>query len=79
MEKVVRSLCQGCHPECGVLVHVKDGKVTKLEGDPQDPMNRGFICIKGRAQREFVHHPDRVKYPLKRVGERGQGKWQRIS
>ena len=79
MEKIVRSICQACHCECGVLVHVSDGKVSKIEGDPDNPMNRGFICVKGRAQAQVLYHPDRVKYPMRRVGERGSGKWERIS
>lgn len=79
MEKVIRSVCQACHCECGVLVHVRDGKVTKVEGDPDHLMNRGFICVKGRAQPQVLYHPDRLKYPLKRAGERGSGKWERIS
>jgi anaerobic selenocysteine-containing dehydrogenase len=79
MEKIVRTACQGCHCECGVYVHVKDGKVVKIKGDPEHPMNKGFICIKGRAYPELVHHPDRILYPKKRVGERGGGEWQRIS
>ncbi|MBW1942984.1 MAG: molybdopterin-dependent oxidoreductase, partial [Deltaproteobacteria bacterium] len=79
MEKIVRSVCQACHCECGVLVHVTDGKVSKIEGDPDNPMNRGFICVKGRAQPQVAYHPDRVKFPMRRVGERGSGKWERIS
>ena len=79
MEKIVRSVCQACHCECGVFVHVRNGKVTKIEGDPNHPMNRGFICVKGRAQPQVVYHPDRLKYPLRRAGERGGGKWERIS
>ncbi len=79
METVIRSVCQACHCECGVLVHVRHGRVTRVEGDPKHPMNRGFVCVKGRAQPQVVHHPDRLKYPLKRAGERGGGKWRRIS
>jgi thiosulfate reductase/polysulfide reductase chain A len=77
--KTIRSICQACHCNCGVLVHVKNGKVTRVTGDPHHPMNRGFICVKGRAQPELLYHPDRLKYPLKRTGERGWGKWRRIS
>ena len=79
MKKIVRSVCQSCHCECGVLVHVKDGKVTQIKGDPEHPMNRGFTCVKGRAQPQVLYHPDRVKYPMRRVGERGSGKWERIT
>jgi len=79
MERIVRSCCQACHCECGVLVHVRDGKVTRIEGDPEHPMNRGYICVKGRAQPQILYHPDRLKYPLRRAGERGGGKWERVS
>lgn len=79
MEKIVRSICQACHCECGVLVHVRDGKVIKIEGDTENPMNRGFTCVKGQAQPQVVHHPDRLTNPMRRVGDRGSGKWERIS
>jgi anaerobic selenocysteine-containing dehydrogenase len=79
MEKVVRTCCQSSHSECGVLVHVKDGKVTKIEGDPNHPFTRGYVCVKAQAQPQLIYHPDRVTYPMKRAGERGGGKWKRVS
>jgi len=79
MEKIVRSICQRCHCECGVLVHVRDGEVIKVEGDPEHPMSRGFTCIKARTYPGVTHHPDRLKYPLRRAGERAGGKWERIT
>jgi len=79
MEKIVRTVCQSCHCECGVLVHLTDGKVTKIEGDPENPMNRGFTCVKGRVQSQVAYHPDRLKHPMRRVGGRGSGKWERIT
>ena len=79
METIVRSVCQACHCECGVLVHVNDGRVTKIIGDPENLMNRGFICVKGRVQPQLVHHPDRLMHPMRRAGERGSGRWERIS
>ena len=78
-EKIVRTTCHGCHSLCGVLVTVKDGKAVKLEGDPEHPLSKGLMCLKGLSYLQIVYHPDRLKYPLKRVGERGEGKWQRIS
>jgi anaerobic selenocysteine-containing dehydrogenase len=78
-EEVIRTNCRGCHGGCGVLVHVRDGTIIKIEGDPDFPTNHGSICSKGLAFQQLVYHPDRVKYPLKRVGKRGEGKWQRIS
>ena len=79
MKKVVRSVCQACHSECGVLVHVNNGKAIKVEGDPKHPMSRGFICVKGQAEPQRTYHPDRLKYPLRRVGDRGEGKWEQVS
>ncbi|MBP1707528.1 MAG: acetylene hydratase-like molybdopterin oxidoreductase [Chloroflexi bacterium] len=79
MQNTIRSVCQGCHCQCGVIVHVENGKVTGITGDPDHPMNHGFICVKGRAQADILYHPDRLKYPLRRSGAKGQGKWERIS
>lgn len=69
----------GCHEGCGVLLYTKDGKLLKVEGDPQHPFNQGRLCPRCLALRDVVYHPDRLNYPLKRVGKRGEGKWERIS
>lgn len=79
MDRTVRTVCQACHAECGVIAHVVDDRVTGIEGDSHHPMNRGFVCVKGRAEPERLYHPDRLKYPLRRAGERGAGKWERVS
>ncbi len=76
---VVRSTCGICPSNCGVLVHLAGGKVIKIEGDPQRPANEGELCSKGLASAELIYHPDRLRSPLKRIGERGKGKWQQIS
>ncbi len=79
---VVRSVARsgpGCHEGCGVLLYVKDGKLVKVEGDPSFPFSQGRLCPRCLALTEVVYHPDRLKYPLKRVGEKGQGKWERIT
>ncbi|MBW1862333.1 MAG: molybdopterin-dependent oxidoreductase [Deltaproteobacteria bacterium] len=79
--KVVRSIARtapGCHNGCGVLLYVKDGRLVKVEGDPDFPLNRGRLCPRCVALPEVVYHPDRLLHPLKRVGERGEGKWERI-
>ncbi|MFC2060176.1 molybdopterin-dependent oxidoreductase [Chloroflexota bacterium] len=70
----------GCHRFCALKVWVKEGKISKVESAeyPGDPAARR-ICLKGLASPRLVYHPDRLKYPLKRVGERGEGKWQRIT
>jgi anaerobic selenocysteine-containing dehydrogenase len=77
--RVVRTGCLLCHAGCGLLVHLENGEIVKIIGDPESPVNRGKICVKAAASLEQVNHPDRLKYPLRRVGERGAGQWERIS
>jgi len=77
--EVVRSTCALCLALCGVLVHMEDGRPVKVVGDPESPVSKGALCVKARRSFDRLFHPDRLKYPLKRVGERGEGKWQRIS
>jgi len=67
------------HGGCGLLVHVENGRITKVEPDPDSPLNRGTVCAKGIAQVERLYHPDRLTVPLKRRGERGCGEWEPIS
>ena len=76
---VHKSACRMCHGGCGALLKVKDGKIIKIEGDPDNPMNLGKLCALGAASLEQVYNPRRLKYPMKRIGQRGEGKWQRIS
>jgi anaerobic selenocysteine-containing dehydrogenase len=78
-ERVIRSICWSCSAACGVLVHVKDGVIRKIEGDPQHPRTKGSLCSKGLATLQMQYHPQRLTYPMKRIGERGAGQWQRIS
>jgi anaerobic selenocysteine-containing dehydrogenase len=61
------------------LLHVEDGKVMKITGDPDHPITRGALCERGRLMLDHLYHPDRLDYPLKRVGERGEGRWERVS
>jgi len=77
---IVKTYCARMdHGGCGILAHVEDGRIKKIEGDPDCPLNRGTICAKGLAQIERLNHPDRLTYPMKRMGNRGEGKWARIS
>ena len=69
----------GCHNSCGLLLYVKDGKLEKVEGDPLSPFVNGKLCVRCLDMPEAVNNPDRLKYPMKRVGERGENKWERIS
>jgi len=67
------------HGGCGLLVGVKDNTIVDVKGDPEGYLNKGYICYKGKVSPDRLDHPDRLRYPLKRAGERGEGKWQRIS
>lgn len=69
----------GCHNSCGVLLYVKDGVLDHVEGDPCSPFVNGKLCMRCLDLDEAVNHPDRIKYPMKRIGERGEGKWERIT
>jgi anaerobic selenocysteine-containing dehydrogenase len=77
--RVLKTTCFLCHGGCTLIAHVKGGKLTKLEGDPEGPLNKGSICEKGSAAVQYVYSPYRLKHPLKRAGERGEGRWKRIS
>ena len=76
---VVRTSCRGCHGVCQVMVHMEGDRVVKVSGDPESPTSKGFICPKGLAAPEVLYHPERLKYPLKRAGARGEDKWVRVS
>ncbi|MCR4804170.1 MAG: molybdopterin-dependent oxidoreductase [Clostridia bacterium] len=79
-DRVVKTCCpHNCYDTCGELVYVKDEKVIKIEGDPAHPITKGHLCLKGFANVQKINSPDRVKYPLLRTGERGEGKFRRIS
>src|SRR3970282_1790395 len=76
---VLKSVCRSCHGGCGTLLHVTDGRLTKVAGDPDSPLNRGRLCPIGTRTLDLVYHPDRLKHPLRRTGPRGGGQWQRIT
>lgn len=78
-EKIVKTACRACIASCAVLAHVKNGRVTKLEGNPESPMSQGGVCAKGMSGIQALYHPNRNKYPMKLVGERGSNEWERIS
>ena len=71
----------GCHPVgCGLKVYVKDGEVVKVEGDENHPVTKGRLCVRCLAMKDFLYHPDRIIYPMKRDrADRGKDKWERCS
>ena len=78
-EKTVPNVCLQCPAGCGIVARVVNGRVVKIDGNPDHPINMGKLCPKGQAGVEFLYDPDRIKGPLKRVGKRGGGQWKRIS
>lgn len=75
----IRSTCRLCYNGCGVVVHVRDGRPFSITGDRDHPLSRGFLCTRGRTVLELLNHPRRLRYPLKRIGPRGKGQWERIT
>ncbi|MEZ5889131.1 MAG: molybdopterin-dependent oxidoreductase [Xanthobacteraceae bacterium] len=69
----------GCHGGCGQKVFVRDGKMIRIEGDEDNPWNQGRSCPRVLALKQYMYHPDRITTPLKRVGARGEGKFEPIS
>lgn len=73
MTRVVHAACpHDCPDACGVLITVNDGRATKIQGDPAHPMTRGFLCAKVAKYLDRVYSPDRVLYPMRRTGPKGQ-------
>ena len=78
--RVVRGACpQDCPDTCAFLYHVEDGKLVEVTGDPDHPMTRGGLCVKLKNFAEHHYNPDRLLYPMKRVGPKGSGQFERIS
>jgi thiosulfate reductase/polysulfide reductase chain A len=75
----IPTMCLNCSTVCGMIAKVEDGRILKLEGNPLDPNSRGRLCAKGQAAINMVEDPDRILYPMRRIGPRGSGQWERIS
>lgn len=85
-EKIVPTFCHGCgaaKPRCAVLCHVNNGKFVRVEGNPEAFNNWGqgstSLCAKGNTGMQYLYAQDRLLYPLRRTGEKGEGKFQRIT
>ena len=77
--QMIPSSCWNCVTRDAMVGYVENGRLVKLEGHPDSIRGRGKICAKGAAGINQLYDPDRVLYPMKRVGKRGEGKWKRIS
>ena len=80
MPEIRHSVCAlDCPDCCSLLVTVEDGRATRLRGDPDHPVTRGFLCGKVAQYLEREYHPERLLYPQRRVGAKGEGRFERIS
>ena len=80
-ERMIPTFCSLCGPSmgCGINCYVRDGRLVRIEGMKESPINRGKLCPKAYASVQWLYSPQRLKYPLKRVGKKGEGKFERIS
>src|SRR5512140_3891977 len=77
--ETVHSVCAlDCPDCCSMLVQVEDGRATRLRGDPNHPVTQGFLCGKVTQYLEREYSPNRLLYPQKRVGAKGEGRFTRI-
>src|SRR3954451_7376481 len=93
MKHTIKAACpHDCPDACGVLITVEDGRATRIQGDPEHPVTRGFLCAKAAKYLDRVYSPERVLYPVKRIADKGPNAglrhpvtvadsrvWQRIS
>ncbi len=80
MKQILNSVCAlDCPDTCSVKITVEDGRVTSFRGSPDHPVTRGFACVKTARYPERQEHVDRLLYPMKRIGAKGDGKFARIS
>ncbi len=77
--KTVHSSCEMCRNQCPVAVQVQDGKVVKVDGNPNDAAFGGVICARGQAAPTLLYDPQRLKKPMIRTGDRGTGKFKEVS
>ncbi len=75
----VATICEMCFWRCGVLASVADGKVLRVEGNPDHPLNRGRLCARGNAGTDLLYDPDRLKFPMRRTGKRGDEHFERVT
>jgi thiosulfate reductase/polysulfide reductase chain A len=78
-EKEVATTCEMCVNKCSVIAVVENGIIRKLNPNPENPKSRGMLCARGNAGLQQVYDPARLKRPLIRAGERGEGKWRPVS
>lgn len=78
-DRKVATLCEMCVNKCAAIAHVRNGVVTKLDPNPLFPKSRNMLCPRGNSGIQALYDEDRLKYPLIRDGEKGSGKFKRVS
>ena len=80
MAQAVHGACpHDCYDTCGLTLEAEGGRITRVAGDADQPITRGFLCLKVNRYLERLYHPDRVLHPLLRVGAKGQGRFARVT
>jgi anaerobic selenocysteine-containing dehydrogenase len=77
--KLSYNTCDMCPWRCGIVVHSVNGQVYKVDGNPADPKSGGMLCGRGQAAPSFMYDPDRLRAPMIRTGERGEGKFKEVT
>ena len=76
----IKGVCpHDCPDTCGLVTEVENGRIVNFYGDPDHPVTAGWLCAKVRPYPDHVYHPERLQYPLRRVGPKGSGQWERVS
>ena len=80
-ERKIPTFCSLCGPSmaCGLNCYVRNGRLVRVEGMKEAPNSQGKLCPKAFASMQWLYSPQRLKHPLKRVGEKGEGKFERIT
>jgi thiosulfate reductase/polysulfide reductase chain A len=77
--KSTYNVCDMCPWRCGIIAQSVEGRVFKIDGNPADPKSRGMLCARGQGGVSFMYDPDRLRSPMLRTGERGEGKFQEVT
>ncbi|MEM9493064.1 MAG: molybdopterin-dependent oxidoreductase, partial [Myxococcota bacterium] len=76
----VRGICpHDCPDTCALITEVENGRAVAVRGDPDHPITQGWLCSKVRPYLDHVYHPDRLTHPMRQLGGKGSGRWQRIT
>jgi len=77
--KIYGACPHDCPDTCGLITEVEDGRAVNIYGDPEHPVTQGWLCAKVRPYLNHVYHPDRLTHPLRRIGPKDSGQWQRLT